>query len=293
MNKIQEQPEDLLGYSVVIVEYFSRDHLFACIDSIERQSQKADKIVVVLNGFEQDTQDRLQNKYENVILINPHVNLGYAKAANLGIANTESAVVLTMNPDAYLDKFAAAFACRYISENDDVGTVGPKIYETNGEVYPSARIEPSLGVAVGHALLGQFFPKNRFTKKYKNTQVDSDQTLEVDWLSGAAIFLRREALNDVGGWDEDYFMYCEDIDLGRNMRIYRWKNVYLPECHVTHAQGISTDRAPISLIIEHHKSLFIFASKKYKKNLLVKVLVGIFIGIRLPLALIAHLFRIN
>lgn len=293
MKASSEHMNKPLSYSVVIVEYFSDEHLFACIDSLNQQSHRAEKIVVVLNGYKSEARQKIESNYKEVLLIDPKANLGYSKAANLGIANTSSEIVLTLNPDAYLEKDSALNACQYFADDPKVGTIGPRIYETGGEIYPSARNEPELKVAIGHALLGSIFPKNKFTKQYKNLEVDPEISREVDWLSGAAIYIRRQALNEIGGWDEDYFMYCEDIDLGRKMRINRWKNVYLPSSEATHAQGISTGKTPISLLIEHHKSLYIFASKKYEKNPLIKVMVAVFIGFRLPLALAIHLLRIN
>ena len=282
-----------LGYSVVIIEYVSGDHLFACLDSVQSQSKKPEKIVVVVNGIEDKQRLRLKTDYKKVSVIDPKSNLGYAKAANLGISNTSSPIVLTLNPDAVLEKEAAAEACGYLETRDDVGTVGPRIYESNGNIYPSARMEPSTVDAIGHALLGFIKPDNPFTNRYKNVGVDPEAVREVGWLSGAAVFIRRDALDDVGGWDEDYFMYCEDIDLGRKMRINHWKNVYLPTSLVTHVQGVSTSRAPISLLVAHHKSLYRYASKKYKNNVAMKILVGIFIAFRLPLAIAARIFRIN
>lgn len=282
-----------LNYSVVIVEYFSGDHLIACLDSLNRQTLKPESVFVVINGIEDKFRKMMEKDFPDVELIDPKSNLGYSKAANLGISNTSSDIVLTLNPDTVLKDDAAEVACEYISSNENVGTVGPRIYESNGDIYPSAREEPKVIDAIGHALLGAFLPNNRFTKRYKNADVDPEVNREVGWLSGAAIFIRRTALDEIGGWDEDYFMYCEDIDLGRKMQMNRWKNVYVPASQITHVQGVSTSRTPIPLLITHHKSLYIYASKKYRGNPIMKFAVGAFILIRLPLALGAHFFHIN
>ncbi len=280
-------------YSVVLVEYFSGDFLISCLESLYSQTLVPEKIVVVINGIEDDYRKKLENNFPDVHVIDPHANFGYSRAANLGIANTTSDIILTLNPDTELENDAAEIACTFMATHFDVGTVGPRIYELNGEIYPSAREEPSIIDAIGHAILGSFRPDNRFTRRYKNIGVDNDAVRDAGWLSGAAVFIRREALDDIGGWDEDFFMYCEDIDLGRKMRLNRWRNVYVPESRVTHVQGVSTSRTPIPLLIEHHKSLYIYTKKKYPRNLGMRILVGIFIAVRLPVALIAHIFRIS
>lgn len=282
-----------LDYSIVIVEYFSQHHIVECLDSIAQQTHAPEKVVVVINGIEEEIRSEIEKDFPDVALIDAHTNLGYARAANLGIANTTSPIVLTLNPDTVLDSECAMNACEYLSNNETVGSVGPQIFETTGEVYPSARNDPRIIDAVGHGLLGMVWKKNPFTKRYKNIDVDHDAIREVDWLSGAAQFLRRSALDRVGGWDEDYFMYCEDIDLGRRIREAGFLNVYVPSSHLVHVQGVSTDRAPRSLIVTHHKSLFIYTRKKYRNNVVMQLLTSLFIGIRLPVALILSLFRIN
>jgi N-acetylglucosaminyl-diphospho-decaprenol L-rhamnosyltransferase len=280
-------------YSVVLVEYFSSEHIVKCLESIYKQSQLPKKIVIVINGIDKEYRKIISSRFPQIQLIDPNKNLGYAKAANLGISNTETAVVLTLNPDTQLEVDASKLSCEYLAKNSRVGSLGPQILESTGQVYPSARKEPSFMDGLGHALLGSFFPNNRFTKSYKNLNVDNKTIRNTDWLSGAALFLRREALDEIGGWDEDYFMYCEDIDLGGKLRKNRWVNTYFPEAKITHVQGVSTSRTPIKLLFEHHKSLYIYTKKKYSNNLVMKSLVTIFIALRFPMAVAAHTFRLN
>lgn len=282
-----------LDYSVVLVEYFSSNHIIDCIKSIYNQTKRPEKIVVVINGIDQIYKEKIIKEFPEVALIDPGDNLGYAKAANLGIANTPSPIVLTLNPDTILNEDVALLSCEYMASNEEVGSLGPQILESNGNIYPSARKEPSIMDSIGHAILGSFFPNNRFSKSYKNLDVKNDEIRETDWLSGAALFIRRDALDEIGGWDEDYFMYCEDIDLGNKLRNSMWKNVYFPNVQIMHVQGVSTSRTPIKLLLEHHKSLYTYSSKKYKNNFIMKILVFLFVSFRFPMAVVAHKFRLN
>ncbi|MFN8015354.1 MAG: glycosyltransferase family 2 protein [Acidimicrobiia bacterium] len=280
-------------YSVVIVEYYSSDHILNCLNSITDQSQKPKEIIVVVNGCDKKVLEKIEETFPKVHIINPHQNLGYSKACNLGIANTSANYVLVSNPDVVYEIDSCERALEFFSVHDDVASVGPKILEIDGNIYPSARNEPKLIDAIGHAVFGMFSKNNKYTRKYRNSEIDAELTREVDWLSGAAVFLRRSALDEVGGWDEDYFMYCEDIDLGRKFRVNRWKNYFVPTSVVTHVGGVSTSRTPIKFIVAHHVSLYKFISKKYDNKLIAKLSAGLLIAFRLPLAIIAHYLRID
>ena len=98
-----------------------------------------------------------------------------------------------------------------------MAAVGPHIVNPDGSTYPSARTAPGTGVAVGHALLGRIAPHNRFTRAYRQSDAPADDARDVDWVSGAALWFRRSALDRVGGWDERYFMFLEDVDVCREL----------------------------------------------------------------------------
>lgn len=284
---------DTLSYSAVYVEYFSGDYLVNSIKSLLNQSHKPEKVVVVINGIEQSRREELISLFPDVHLVDPNANLGYSKGANLGAANTSSEVIAILNPDLVMDEKCAEEACKYLAHNNEVGSVGPKILDANGDTYPSARNEPSIKDAIGHGLLGMIKPNNKYTRSYKNLDLDPEKVRDSDWLSGAAQFIRKQALDDVGGWDEDFFMYCEDVELGRQMRIHGWKSTYVPSAVLTHDQGGSSSATPIKLLVTHHKSLYKFSQKKYKRNIFMRVVVPIFIAIRLPLAIIASRFSVK
>ncbi len=141
--------------------------------------------------------------------------------------------------------------------------VGPLIRTTAGDRYPSARHFPSLVDAGGHALLGIFAPDNRFTRSYQRSDLDgaTGGPVEVDWVSGACFLVRRSAFEQVGGFDESYFMYAEDVDLCWRLGQAGWTAAYVPAAEVTHRQGVSTDHHPYRMIFEHHRSLLRFAAR--------------------------------
>ncbi len=134
-------------------------------------------------------------------------NLGYAGGANLGIAATRAPVVAVLNPDVEVAPGTAAALLARLDAEADLAAVGPVIRNLDGSQYPSARTVPSPRTRSATRCSGSVRPTNRFTRRYRQLDADPARPRDVDWLSGAAVWLRRTALDAVGGWDERYFMY--------------------------------------------------------------------------------------
>jgi N-acetylglucosaminyl-diphospho-decaprenol L-rhamnosyltransferase len=147
-------------------------------------------------------------------------------------------------------------------------------------------------VAVGHALLGVVWPRNPFTRRYRQLDVDHTERREVDWLSGAALWLRRDALDSVGCFDERYFMYFEDVDLCWRLRRSGWRCVYEPGGAVVHVQGAATSRRPRRMIVQHHRSAWIHARDRYRgvRALLLPGVAAVLL-VRMTLALAVSVLR--
>src|SRR6185312_12378213 len=191
-------------------------------------------------------------------------NLGYSAAANLGIAHTTAPVVAVGNPDLEVEVGTAAAMLARMRAEPDLAAIGPALRNPDGTQYPSARAHVSGLDAVGHAVLGRARPRNRFTRRYRQLDADWDQPRDVDWVSGALVFLRRSAVDSVGGWDERYFMYMEDVDLCWRLRRIGWRVAYEPGGSATHVQGASTASHPYRMIAEHHRSAYRFAARRWR-----------------------------
>jgi N-acetylglucosaminyl-diphospho-decaprenol L-rhamnosyltransferase len=196
-----------------------------------------------------------------VTVLRPGANLGYGRAANLGTAATTAPVVAVLNPDAVVDPGTAAAVLDRFAADPRLGAVGTRILNPDGTQYPSARTAPAVGDAVGHALLGTVAPENRFTRGYRQLDADPDRPRAVDWLSGAAIWLRREALDEVGGWDERFFLFFEDVDLCRRLEAAGWGIAYEPGGRVHHVIGASRAGRRYRSVVEHHRAAYRYADK--------------------------------
>jgi N-acetylglucosaminyl-diphospho-decaprenol L-rhamnosyltransferase len=262
---------DAARWAAVVVEYRSGPCLAACLRSLLADDSAGPvEIVVVDNGGDAaerlggDAAERLGGEFPEVRVLSTGENLGYAGGFNLGVAATHAPVVAVCNPDLVIEHGTGAAMVARLDAERDLGAVGPVIRNPDGSQYPSARTMPSLVDAIGHALFGVVRPNNRFTRRYRQLDVDPTRTRNVEWLSGAAMWFRRSALDSVGGWDEGYFMFMEDVDVCWRLRRLGWRVAYDPGGAVVHEQGVSREHHPVAMIVRHHRSVYRYADKRWK-----------------------------
>jgi N-acetylglucosaminyl-diphospho-decaprenol L-rhamnosyltransferase len=279
------------GVAVVVVNYESGPALARCVARLRQQDPA--ELVVVDNGSRDGSLDELRRRVPDIEIVDPGANLGYGAAANRGAAATSAPALLVCNSDLEVSPGSLAALTAVLDGRPDCGVAGPLIRDADGRRYPSARRFPSMIDAAGHALLGLFAPDNRFTRSYHLADLAvGSAPREVDWLSGACLLLRRGAFDEVGGFDESYFMYAEDVDLCWRLARAGWKAAYVPSAEVTHLQGVSTEAHPYRMILEHHRSLLRFAGRSsagWRKALLPLVAVGL--AVRAGLAVLARIVR--
>jgi N-acetylglucosaminyl-diphospho-decaprenol L-rhamnosyltransferase len=281
-------------WAAVVINYEAGPALRDCVRSLlaDTSAGRAPHVVVVDNGSSDGSAAEVARSLPAVTMLHPGANLGYARAANLGIAATDAPVIAVCNPDLEVTEGAAAALVRRLGSESDLGAVGPMIRNTDGAIYPSARSVPRVRDAIGHGLLGLVWRTNPFTRRYRQLDADPRRPRDVDWVSGAAVWLRREALATVGGWDERYFMYVEDVDLCWQLRQRGWRVAYEPDAVITHVQGATTAKHPYRMIAEHHRSLYRFASKRWRgARRLALPPAAAFLALRAALAMADHALR--
>jgi N-acetylglucosaminyl-diphospho-decaprenol L-rhamnosyltransferase len=280
-------------WAAVVVNYEGGPALVDAARSVlTDESAGEPELVVVDNGSRDGSVARLQGDLPSVTVIVPGTNAGYASAANRGIAATTAPVVAVCNCDVVVSRGTAVAVLARFDAEPDVGAVGPIVRNPDGSLYPSARAIPHLVDAVGHGMLGRVAPRNRFTRRYRQLDADPMQPRDVGFVSGAAVWLRREALTAVGGWDDGYFMYVEDVDLCWRLRNAGWRVVYEPGGEVVHEQGASTSRHPYRMLVAHHRSLLRFAAKRWRgwRRVLLVPAAG-YLGARALVTMAAHALR--
>ena len=273
-------------WAAVVINYEAGAALCDCVRSLlaDTSAGRPPEVVVVDNGSSDGSAAAVARSLPAVKVLHP--------GANLGIAATHAPVVAVCNPDLEVEDGAAGALVPRLAAEADLGAVGPLIRNTDGTIYPSARSDPRVRDAVGHGLLGFVWRTNPFTRRYRQLDADPSRPRDVDWVSGAAVWLRRDALDTVGGWDERYFMYVEDVDLCWQLRRRGWRVGYEPGAVVTHVQGATTAKHPYRMITEHHRSLYRFASKRWRgARRLALPLAAAFLAVRAALAMADHALR--
>ncbi|MBW2707728.1 MAG: glycosyltransferase [Deltaproteobacteria bacterium] len=246
---------------VIIVNYNSTLPLLHCIESLLNAEGAISLTIHVHDNAssEKDDVDRLTRAFPEVRLTKNHSNLGFAKAVNNALKQGSAPNVLILNPDTLVQPGLLSDTMGYMAEHPDVGVLGPMIFDGDGAIQGSARAFPNLLTALfgRKSILSKIFPSNPITRENILTARSDGMTpMEVDWVSGACMFVKREAFNHVGPLDDKFFMYWEDADWCRRMWQKGWKVVYFPRSSVMHYVGVSSETNVFRSILEFHRSIY-------------------------------------
>ena len=242
---------------VVIVNYNAGAFLRRCVASvIASAGELSVDVVVVDNASTDGSAGSVAADHPGVRLVQNSRNRGFAAAANQGIAATEGPFVLLLNPDAEIVAGTLASLVKVARERARTGAIGCLVRNPDGSIQPSARRVPRPFEALMHAFLGPFRPDNRWSRAYTMADWDRASEREVEWISGSAMLLRRDALDEVGGFDEGYFMYVEDVDLCTRLRAAGWAVLFSPEVEVVHEIGVSARGQSRRMVFAHSASIY-------------------------------------
>ena len=269
MNELSEA----FDLSVVILNWNARPFLVACLNSILRQNWRYVVEIIVVDNDSQydDSVAVVRRDYPGVTLLESGGNIGFSAGNNLGYRRARGRLVLFLNPDTVVEGGALDALCDWMDAHPRVGAIGPRMTYPDGELQASARGFPSFGAGLfRNSFLGKLWPNNPWSRGYLLTGADRTRERAVDWLSGSALLARREALSQIdlgrGPWDEDYFMYCEDIDLCYRLGEQDWPRFYVPSATIQHHIGKSSDLAQGRSIRRHHQAMWLFYRKHYMKG---------------------------
>jgi N-acetylglucosaminyl-diphospho-decaprenol L-rhamnosyltransferase len=271
--------------AVVTVTYSPGETLERFLDTLDKATKRSYRVVLADNGSTDGAPEKAAER-EGVQFLSTGENLGYGAAANRGVAELgdEYGWVIVANPDIEWGPGSVDTLLDAADRWPRGGSFGPLIRETNGEVYPSARLLPSLGKGVGHAVVGRVWRDNPWTKAYRQSETAVVERT-AGWLSGSCLLLRRDAFDSVDGFDPRYFMYFEDVDLGDRIGQAGWQNVYVPSAEVTHIGGHSTSKASEKMLAAHHASAYRYMADRHQGPEWKPVLAAIKAGLKLRLKL--------
>jgi GT2 family glycosyltransferase len=220
-------------------------------------------------------------------------NVGYARAVNQGVAGTTGEFVLVMNPDCEVRPGAIAALLAHLRAHPRTAIAGPRIENPDGTLEYSARAFPDHFTFLfnRYSLLTRLFPGNPWSRRYLLTDWDHASERAVDWLSGACLMVRRTAIGEVGGMDEAFFMFNEDVDWCRRMKLGGRDNVYVPAAVVVHRIGASKRRVAPRVIVSRHAGMIRYFRKHHPMNPVVAALAAALIYMRAGTMLVLNALK--
>lgn len=251
--------------SVIIVNYKVPDYLHQCLLSIEKASAMYDtEIFVVDNASGDNSVQMIKTLHPNVICIENKDNLGFSKANNIAMRKASGEYLLVINPDTFVSEHMIEECVKFMDCHPEAGATGVSMYDAAGKFAPESRRAIPKPATAFYKLIGlcKRFPKNKRFGRYYLGYLDRNEPAEIEILSGACMFIRHAALQKAGLFDEDYFMYGEDIDLSYRILKAGYKNYYLP-VDIVHYKGESTHRNSFSYVNNFNMSMIIFFKKHF------------------------------
>jgi len=238
----------LIKISVIIVSWNAKDYLIKCLKSVQKEAREVDcEIIVVDNGSTDGSVQAVRRLFPNVVLIESRKNLGFAKANNIGIKRCRGEYIFLVNSDVIILESAITKIINFLESHKTVGMLGPKVLNGDQTLQLSCRKKPTLT---------RFFLRAiGLEHLFKTISYHSHQGLEeVDILSGCFWAIRREALDEVGLLDEQFFFCAEDKDWSIRFKQNNWKVVYYPEASIIHYEGASSSNMPVYYYVEMLKA---------------------------------------
>lgn len=255
---------------IVTVNYNTGQLLADCVASAFASSAR--KVIVVDNASDDGSLEHLKANVRctELVIIHNGKNLGYSTACNIGLKNCTAATVLFLNPDALLSQQALTAMVEALYSNSDIGMVGGVLRNLDGsEQAGSRRALPTPGSAFINA-----FRLSALTKKISYFASDFNLhseplpagNIKVEAISGACMLVKREAMTDIGNWDENYFLHCEDLDLCMRFKEKTWSILFVPHASVIHAKGVSSHTRPIFVEWHKHRGMLRFYNKFFRRQ---------------------------
>lgn len=229
--------------SIIIVNWNVRDLLRDCLRSIDAGRSLLDLEVIVVDADSaDDSVAMVQAVFPWVRLIPCYENVGFPRGNNIGLAEASGDFLLLLNPDTVVQGNALGMMADFLREHPDIGAVGPQLLNPDGSIQSSRRRFPTLATAFFESTWLESLAPG-ILRRYYALDLPDDETADVDWLTGACIMAPRVVYEQIGGLDEGYFMYSEELDWCRRIKQAGWRVAYYPAARVVHHAGKSSDQA--------------------------------------------------
>jgi O-antigen biosynthesis protein len=284
----------MMKLSLIIVSYNVRNLLENCLDAAVRaMSGLESEIFVVDNNSEDGSAEMVSEKFPHVRLIYNDKNLGFSKANNQALVFAKGEYILFLNPDTLVGEETFRVCIDFMDSHPDAGAVGVKMTDGRGNYLSESKRSVPVPLVAFYKLMGltTLFPRSKRFGRYYLRHLDHNKTHEIEVLTGAFFFARKQALDKTGWFDEDFFMYGEDIDLSCRLRENNYSIWYHPETTIVHFKGESTRRSSINYVLVFYKAMIIFTKKHFNTpgSLMLLVMLHIAIYLRASLSILRRI----
>ena len=275
-------PDSAPDVSLCIVSWNVADDLRACLQSLrDQQNPPRFETIVVDNASSDETVEMLGRDFPEVRLVANDDNRGFAGGSNQGLRMGAGRYLMLLNPDTILPPDVLATLVAVADAHPEAGIIAPKLLNTDGSLQPSCRRFPTITAALyRNTLFGRLMPRARAASHYIMEDFDHDVEREVDWVSGACMMVRREALEHVGELDEGFPWGSEDVDFCLRMFRADWRVLYTPATAIVHAVGRSSSQAVVPTIIRSHRGMYHLYAKHFARNPVSRGLVWLGVWLR-------------
>ncbi len=261
---------DSIDISVAIVSYNTRDLLRECLRSLQARGGEARLEIIVLDNASHDgSAQMVRDEFPEVHLMQSAHNSGYGAANNRALQDARGEFFWVLNSDTTIETGAISTMMNWMREHPRCGAIGTRLILADGSTQPSCALDPSLfAVFIEQTYLDKLMPGNRYAGSYAMTDWDYDDLREVPQVCGASMLVRHAAWQNLGGFDESYFMYFEDTDLCVRLREAGWKIWYLPAARVRHQLGASsagTWRQRARMVAHYNRGRLLFFGRRRGK----------------------------
>jgi GT2 family glycosyltransferase len=255
---------------VIVINHNTREHLRACLASL---TAEADTVVVVDNNSTDGSVGMVLTEFPWVTLRASPTNAGYGAAANRALAACEAPYVLLLNSDTRLKPGTLQALSAYLDRHPRAAVVGPRLLNPNGSLQPSCYAFPTPGqVFLEESTLTRLVQRVPGLRERFVRTGSHEHSRTVAWVLGAALAIRREAFGAIGGFDEAYFLYAEEIDLCYRLQRAGWETHFAPCASVVHVGGASTEQRRAEMAVQFFRSLLRFYQRHYTPRRLRQVL---------------------
>lgn len=269
-----------IDVSVIIVNYNTVDELRNCIRSVKKYTKEiAYDLIVVDNNSDDHTEAMLESEFPDVTSYFLQYNSGFSIGNNYAMGRSNSKYILLLNPDTALTENSFLQMYEFLENNSAVGAVGPIFTNHHGNIGLTIHKFPNIKIHFIESLNIKPLIKRYSLTKEQNILISMEKPFEVDWISGGSFMVRRSIYDDIGGFDEKFFLFGEDVDWCVRIKNSGWKIFCLPKIKIVHVGGVSTHKNYFSLVVNRYRSKLIFVKKHSNKVELLIIRIIVLLGI--------------